>query len=151
MRPQKLTLPLSSHVCSLFLITLTSNCRRTAVSVLVTTAPSSFHPADHSRRLLYPDVWQLHAAHILLRLLTCLHLGESSNSCVQSRRVQRDQCIQMVWNNRSCLSTWTEIQHCVCGDFDRLFYFVMCFFPGNHCFEGSVCSSLQTWHRHMGV
>lgn len=40
------------------------------------SSPSSSHPAVHSRRLLYPDVWQLHAAHVLLRLLACLHLGE---------------------------------------------------------------------------
>lgn len=38
--------------------------------------PPCSHPADHTRRLLHPDVWQLHAAHVLLRLLTRLHLGE---------------------------------------------------------------------------
>lgn len=32
--------------------------------------------AGHSGRLLRPDVWKLHAAHLLLCLLTCLHLGE---------------------------------------------------------------------------
>lgn len=32
--------------------------------------------AGHSGRLLRPDVWELHAAHLLLRLLTRLHLGE---------------------------------------------------------------------------
>lgn len=32
--------------------------------------------AGHSGRLLHPDVWKLHAAHVLLRLLARLHLGE---------------------------------------------------------------------------
>lgn len=32
--------------------------------------------AGHSGRLLHPDVWKLHAAHVLLRLLARLHLGK---------------------------------------------------------------------------
>lgn len=72
----------------------TSSCWKTAVTVagwaslhspqlceyrrtVINDASSpSCSPADHSQRLLYPDVWQLHAAHVLLRLLTRLHLGE---------------------------------------------------------------------------
>lgn len=45
------------------------------------SSPScSLPPADHTRHLLCPHVWQLDAPHVLLCLLTCLHLGESSPS-----------------------------------------------------------------------
>lgn len=49
-------------------------CHRIAMND--TPSPSCSHPADHTRRLLCPDVWQLHAAHVLLRLIARLHLGE---------------------------------------------------------------------------
>lgn len=56
-----------------------------------TSSPSCSLPAEHPLRLLHPDVWQLHAAHVLLRLLTRLHLGElhSDVLCAQSLNVLR--------------------------------------------------------------
>lgn len=32
--------------------------------------------SDHTRRLLRPDVWELHAPHVFLRLFAHFHLGE---------------------------------------------------------------------------
>lgn len=68
-----------------------------AVNVTASVAVLSERPplAGHSGRLLRPHVWELHAAHLLLRLLTRLHLGEF-NLGVQCSCVYVRKCIGAV-------------------------------------------------------
>ena len=80
------------------------------------------------------------------------------NAVGHSRLVQFDQCIQLV-----ILYIRLSKQHCrgtlkckttnnnVCWWLGLLLLCFGHFFPGNHRIEGSICSTLQTWHRHVGM
>lgn len=82
--------------------------------------------AGHSGRLLRPDVWELHAAHLLLRLLTRLHLGEF--------------LLGVYW---TCVYVRKRIAAVL-----LVFFFSP---PGNRSIEGSILPGVQSWHRQMGM
>lgn len=77
---------------SLFILGLIRSSQTTLLLFGAVHNPASLLPscAGHAGRLLRPDVWELHAAHFLLRLLARLHLGKLNlglhASCVSVRK-----------------------------------------------------------------
>lgn len=78
--------------------------------------------AGHSGRLLHPDVWKLHAAHVLLRLLARLHLGEF-NPVVSVRKRSIGAVLPVAFSRP----------------------------PGNRSGQGSIFSPVQSRRCQMGT
>lgn len=128
----------------------TSNCQEAAVCFNHISTSSPSHPADHSCHLLCPDVWQLHAAHILLCLLTLLHLGKFVHSQDGLSWIGASPCSQITrvyfWVNG--IAEWNIFARSMSL---YIWIFYLFFLTGNCCIKGSICSSPETWHYQMGM